>query len=220
MGGEAKGLLVAPGGLSIVERWRRLLEDAGLHVVLVGKRPEYAGLGLPTLEDVQPDSGPLGGLVALLAAAAPRTSPPRPLSLKGEGEQDEKPAASASRALFSPLPLGRGVGGEVLAVACDMPHVSPALLHRLLTESPDASILAPRIEGIWQPLFARYDAARVLPIARKRLAEGRLALQGVLDEAGATALSTSPNEEAELTDWDGPQDVTELIRREPRGPSR
>lgn len=167
MGGRPKGLLVAPDGLPIVLRWRRLLEEAGLRVVLVGNRPEYAPLGLPTLDDAQPGSGPLGGLVALLSS-----------------------------------------GGEAIAVACDMPHVSNALLHRLLTESPGAGVLAPRIDGVWQPLFARYDAARVLPVARKRLAEGRLALQGLLDEAGATPLSLSSAEEAELTDWDRPQDVT------------
>jgi len=166
MGGRAKGLLLAPDGVSIVERWRRLLEDAGLDVVLVGRRAEYAPLGLPTLDDAQPDSGPLGGLVALLA-----TWP------------------------------------QVLAVACDMPHVSPALLRRLLDESPGAALLAPRIDGVWQPLFARYDADRVLPAARKRLAGGRLALQGLLDEVGATALSLSPTEEAELVDWDHPEDV-------------
>jgi len=168
MGGKAKGLLLAPSGVSIVERWRRLLEDEGLQVVLVGQRAEYAPLGLPTLQDAQPDSGPLAGLVTLL-----------------------------------------GVGESILAVACDMPHVSPALLHRLLTESPDAPLLAPRIEGVWQPLFARYDSARVLPFAQKRLAEGRLALQGLLDEAGAVALPLSPAEEAELTDWDRPEDVTD-----------
>ena len=167
MGGRAKGLLLAPNGVSIVERWRRLLEDAGHQVVLVGHRAEYDPLGLPTLDDARPDSGPLGGLVSLLA-----------------------------------------LGGEVLAVACDMPHVSPALLRRLLTESAGAAVLAPRIEGLWQPLFARYDAARVLSLARTRLAEGRLALQGLLREAEATTLATSPTEDAELTDWDRPEDVT------------
>jgi len=166
MGGRAKGLLLAPEGVSIVERWRRLLEDAGLHVVLVGRRAEYAPLDLPTLDDAQPDSGPLAGLVALM-----------------------------------------GTSAQVVSVACDMPHVSPALLRRLLAESPEAALLAPRIDGVWQPLFARYDAARVLPVARKRLVEGRLALQGLLDEVGATALALSPTEEAELTDWDRPEDV-------------
>lgn len=166
MGGRPKGLLLAPDGVSIVERWRRLLEDAGLEIVLVGRRAEYAPLALPTLDDARVDSGPLGGLVALLSTAP-----------------------------------------EVLVVACDMPHVSPALVQRLLTESPEAALLAPRIDGLWYPLFARYRADRVLPVAQRRLAEGRLALQGLLDEVGATALAVSPAEEAELTDWDRPEDV-------------
>ena len=86
---------------------------------------------------------------------------------------------------------------------------SPIRDRRLLDESPGAALLAPRIDGVWQPLFARYDSARVLPFAQKRLAEGRLALQGLLDEAGAVALPLSPAEEAELTDWDRPEDVTD-----------
>ncbi len=91
-------------------------------------------------------------------------------------------------------------GGSAVAVACDMPHVSAALLLRLV-QAPAAPIVAPRREGRWEPLFARYDAS-VLPVVRARLAAGRLGLQGLLDEAGAEELPVSTSEWAELEDWD------------------
>jgi molybdopterin-guanine dinucleotide biosynthesis protein A len=92
-------------------------------------------------------------------------------------------------------------GGPAVAVACDMPHVSEALLRRLVAGSPAAPILAPRRGRRWEPLFARYDAS-VLPLVRARLAGGRLGLQGLLDEAGAAELPVGETEWAELEDWD------------------
>jgi molybdopterin-guanine dinucleotide biosynthesis protein A len=71
--GTSKGLLLAPdgSGRTLVER---LVSELALSlkeapVVLVGKREEYAHLGIPFVEDEIPESGPLGGLVALLAQA-------------------------------------------------------------------------------------------------------------------------------------------------------
>jgi len=93
MGGHPKGLLPAPeaapavkpaaqtpapdsGPLlgpapaqTLVARLAGLATAQGLPVVLVGTRPEYAGLGLPLLADRPPGHGPLGGLAALLLAA-------------------------------------------------------------------------------------------------------------------------------------------------------
>ncbi len=68
--GRAKGLLPEPGGpRSLLDR---LAEEARtalgqeVPLVLVGRRDEYRGVPLPTLDDARSDSGPLGGLVALL----------------------------------------------------------------------------------------------------------------------------------------------------------
>jgi molybdopterin-guanine dinucleotide biosynthesis protein A len=89
--------------------------------------------------------------------------------------------------------------GSAVAVACDMPYATEALLGRLLA-APDAPIVAPRHDdGRWEPLFARYDAA-VLPCVRARLERRALSLQGLLDEAGAVPLPVS--EWDELRDWD------------------
>jgi len=102
--------------------------------------------------------------------------------------------------------LRRAGKGHALALACDMPFVSRSLLGRLV-RAPDAAIVAPRREGVWEPLCARYDAPRVLDVVLRRIAAGDYALWRVLDEAGAAELELLAGEEAELRDWDTPEDV-------------
>jgi molybdopterin-guanine dinucleotide biosynthesis protein A len=72
MGGAAKGLLVGPDGRPIIEHLRDVLTGLGLEVVLVGKDPRYAPLGLPVVEDEPAGIGPLGGLIGLLRHADDR----------------------------------------------------------------------------------------------------------------------------------------------------
>lgn len=70
MGGRAKGLLRAPDGHTIVERWCAVLEASGIrNVVLVGARAAYASLPLERIDDQPAGIGPLGGLIALLGHA-------------------------------------------------------------------------------------------------------------------------------------------------------
>lgn len=98
---------------------------------------------------------------------------------------------------------------HAIVVACDMPHVSTRLVGRLLA-APPASAVAPRREGRWEPLCARYDAAAILPIAEARVRAGEHALQGLLDCAGAAELPAGEGGEddpRELRDWDTPADV-------------
>lgn len=63
--GRPKGWVRGPDGRPLVERALAVLREAGLEAVLVGVRPEYAGLG-PALPDPIESAGPLAGLVALL----------------------------------------------------------------------------------------------------------------------------------------------------------
>lgn len=167
MGGAAKGLLRAPEGVTLIDRWRAILADAGADVVLVGSGEAYAATGLEAIADEPAGTGPLGGLCALLRRAGRRPA---------------------------------------LALGCDMPFVSARLVERLVG-APPAVAVAPRREGRWEPLFARYEAAAALPVAIDALARGRRALQAVLDAAGAVPLRLSPEEERELRDWDTPEDV-------------
>lgn len=100
-----------------------------------------------------------------------------------------------------------------LIVACDMPFVSAALLERLIRHpTPEAAIVAPRRAGRWEPLCARYDAARVLPVAMRRARSGSWSMQSLLDETGAIELPLAISELAELDDWDSPADLTRAHR--------
>jgi molybdopterin-guanine dinucleotide biosynthesis protein A len=97
----------------------------------------------------------------------------------------------------------------VLALACDLPYVSAALISRLAHAPADAPVLAPRdLEtGKWQPLFARYDAPRVLPVLDAAIAGGVRSFQTWLRAMQVTELALTPDERALLCDWDEPSDL-------------
>jgi molybdopterin-guanine dinucleotide biosynthesis protein A len=103
--------------------------------------------------------------------------------------------------------LRRAGAQPALALACDMPFVSRGLLERLLAAPSGAPVVAPRREGKWEPLCARYDPVRVLPLALARVASPYRSLQRLLDDAPATELPLSAAEAGELCDWDSPDDV-------------
>jgi molybdopterin-guanine dinucleotide biosynthesis protein A len=97
----------------------------------------------------------------------------------------------------------------VIALSCDLPYVSAELIARLATHAPDASAVAPRPDGVWQPLVARYDPRAGLEATRAALAEGDRALYRVLDRlgSGAVELPMALSDAAQLRDWDEPGDV-------------
>ena len=102
--------------------------------------------------------------------------------------------------------LARAGPGRAIAVACDMPFVTLELVRKLASYASPAAIVAPRHDGVWEPLFARYDAARVTAVARKNVLAGERSLQRLLDELGAEALPITPHELHLLRDWDRPED--------------
>lgn len=93
----------------------------------------------------------------------------------------------------------------VIAVACDMPYVTPALL-ACLVAAPPCVALAPRDAGRWEPLFSRWTAA-ALPRAEAHLAAAQLSLQALLDALGAHELPLDADARRALRDWDTPADV-------------
>ena len=99
----------------------------------------------------------------------------------------------------------------VIALACDLPYVDAALLGKLVQAQAEsaAPVLAPRDPGSgkWQPLFARYMPARVLPACDVVLARGERSLQAVLREVAVEELALSAGEHALLADWDEPGDL-------------
>jgi molybdopterin-guanine dinucleotide biosynthesis protein A len=169
MGGYPKGLLRAPTGEPIVERWRALATAVGLPSVLVGDALAYAHLGMETISDEQSGAGPLGGLVGLLRSRS---------------------------------------DARMIAVACDMPHMTEPLLRRLAFAETDAAALAPQRDGRFEPLFARYERERVLPLAEEQLGSGDRSLQRLLRAVEAEPFALSHEEWALLDDWDVPPDIS------------
>jgi molybdopterin-guanine dinucleotide biosynthesis protein A len=102
--------------------------------------------------------------------------------------------------------LRRAGQSRALALACDMPFVSPRLVTRLIS-APAAPIVAPRRGGIWEPLCAIYDAPIVLPAAMGCIGARRFSLQPLLTNNAAVALPLDRDEADELRDWDTPEEV-------------
>jgi molybdopterin-guanine dinucleotide biosynthesis protein A len=97
-----------------------------------------------------------------------------------------------------------------VALAGDMPLLTAHLLTRLQRETLGAAALAPRdAQGRWQPLFARYQAQRVLPLIDAALSAEKTSLQHLFSllASGASVLSLSEAEQKCLHDWDRPGDV-------------
>lgn len=100
-------------------------------------------------------------------------------------------------------------GCTALALAGDMPRLEAPLIGRLAAHAPEADAVAPRPEGIWQPLFARYEPEPCLEALERVLARQERALFTVLRELGpgAVALPIDARERGLLVDWDSPDDL-------------
>ena len=95
---------------------------------------------------------------------------------------------------------------EALAVACDMPFLTPSLLLKMTKEAVEAPVLCSQSEGKYEALFARYSVS-LLEQCEEQLDKGRLSLQELIREAGGRELLLSKEERALLVDWDHPEQV-------------
>lgn len=143
-----------------------------------------------------------GARVLLIGNASAREA----YASEGLPGADDDPRAEGPLAGLVAL-LAHAADGRALALACDMPFVTQAVLKRLLEDPSDAPALAAKRGGMWEPFFARYDARKMLPLALKAASERKLRLQSLLDEAGAQSFEMSPDEEHALVDWDAPTDL-------------
>jgi molybdopterin-guanine dinucleotide biosynthesis protein A len=100
-------------------------------------------------------------------------------------------------------------GVAAIALANDLPFLDAGLLARLISEVPSAAALAPRSDGRWEPLFARYAPAAVLPVIDVALGRSLSSLQVLFDTLGSAAaeLALSGDERGTLHDWDRPSDM-------------
>lgn len=107
------------------------------------------------------------------------------------------------------LGLIRGAGSApVLALACDLPHITQALLERLAGAEVRGDVLAARGErGLWEPLCARYESARVGAHLERAVAAGVRSFQRLFAQLQVDELELAPHERALLHDWDCPEDI-------------
>lgn len=72
-------------------------------------------------------------------------------------------------------------GERALLLACDMPLVAPALLHRMLELAGDADACVPLVHGLPMTTCAAY-ATRLVPRAQEHLARGSRSLRALLSD--------------------------------------
>ena len=104
---------------------------------------------------------------------------------------------------------------HVYALACDLPYADAALLTRLAHAPSEAAAVAPKQDGFWQPLFARYSVATCEPVVTDLIAHHQLSLQRVFEALGSEAheMPLNDSEAAQLLDWDSPEDISRSQRR-------
>lgn len=98
---------------------------------------------------------------------------------------------------------------SALLLACDLPYLTAPLLGRLASTASAAPVLAARdpATGKWQPMFARYAAATVLPRLELAITDGVRSLQTFLRTQEVQELALDDAERAQLCDWDTPEDL-------------
>jgi molybdopterin-guanine dinucleotide biosynthesis protein A len=129
---------------------------------------------------------------------------------------DDPPGVGPMGGLRALLLEAERIGRDAVALAVDLPFVNAALLRRLYSEQPNAAALAPRQDGRWQPLFARYRPGALLPVVDAALAAGRTSLQVLFHELAARGqvapeLPLSSFEQQALHDWDRPSDMDRSV---------
>jgi molybdopterin-guanine dinucleotide biosynthesis protein A len=123
---------------------------------------------------------------------------------------DEPPGAGPLAGLHAALRHALRAGSsQVIAIACDMPHVSPEALRQVRDQASDAPVVAPRrgTDAPWEPMLARYDAARLADLVEQAIVQGRRSFQQLFSLAEIEPLPLSSAIERALEDWDTPQDV-------------
>jgi len=123
------------------------------------------------------------------------TDPARFAALPARVVQDPCHGAGPLNALVAGLAAMRH--DTALVVACDLPFLNPTLLRALLEQPRDYDLLAPRrADGRLEMLHAVYRKTCLDP-ARRRLADGRLRMAGLIDD-----VRTRIVEEATLRRYD------------------
>nr|CAA9219487.1 Molybdenum cofactor guanylyltransferase [uncultured Armatimonadetes bacterium] len=111
----------------------------------------------------------------------------------------------------------RSAGGDdVLAVACDMPRLTPSALRWLfeqaVTRSPESHGVAVLNEGRVEPLFSVYAAA-CLPLIESQLAAGRRSLHALITAGRFEQAEAPPDICAALVNVNTPEEWAGIVER-------
>jgi molybdopterin-guanine dinucleotide biosynthesis protein A len=104
--------------------------------------------------------------------------------------------------------LARG-DSHLVAVACDMPHVTTEALLQICAHPSSAIVVASqRGPGApWEPLLARYDATQLVDVLADAISQGTRSFQRLFASVEVEALPLTPAIERALDDWDTPDDI-------------
>lgn len=98
---------------------------------------------------------------------------------------------------------------HLVAVACDMPYVTVEALRQASEHPSSAAVLAPRRapDAPWEPMLARYDAARIADVLDETIIEQARSFQKLFETIEVDPLPLSPAVARALQDWDTPGDI-------------
>lgn len=192
--------LAAPPILAIFVggRSRRMGEHKGLLRVPGGSEP--------ILEALVRRGRDAGLLPVLVGEAAPYEHLAPDVARIADDPPGAGPLAGLHAALRHASKAGRS---HVIAIACDMPYVSPEALRQVRDHARDAAVVAPRRgnDAPWEPLLARYDAAQLAELVEKAIQRGQRSFQQLFSLVLIEPLPLSTAIERALEDWDMPEDV-------------
>ena len=123
---------------------------------------------------------------------------------------DDPAAAGPLGGLRAALRHAEGVGcGTVVAVACDMPHVTASVLEQLARHPSNAPVLAPRRgpKAPWEPMLARYDVRRIRGVLDEAIERGVRSFQQLFSDIEVAPWPPTEEVVRALEDWDTPEDV-------------
>ncbi len=124
--------------------------------------------------------------------------------------EDDPPGAGPLAGLQAALRHALSAGhSRIVVIACDMPYVTSEALNQVWDYGGEAIVVAPRrsADAPWEPMLARYDAARLEDALSEVIAQGQRSFQKLFASIEVEALPLTPAVERALEDWDTPDDI-------------
>jgi molybdopterin-guanine dinucleotide biosynthesis protein A len=143
---------------------------------------------------------------ALVGDAAPYASLAPGVSRIADDPPGAGPLGGLHAVLRHAVATGRS---HVVAVACDMPHVTSEVLVTLSNHPSRATVVAPRRaeEAPWEPMLARYDAGALVDVLDAAISHGERSFQMLFASLHVEPVPMRPAIERALVDWDTPEDL-------------